>query len=219
MSPMAPVKSNSPDYHSPKTSSFLRGLAALGKSTSSERNGAGATKTRARARARIGAECTANGRASERRSFATTICRSFVLAKEENRRSPAGREPIEKGRGRGDRASASAAARFRWHRSRLFIPPPTPLTPSPLPAKVELSLCLSPCPVPSSLYPFYPLSRSTRACDSLRARQDGRQGSAVIFGAENPSTSNSRVSKSFCVVRTTIVAGKLEGTSRLARGR
>lgn len=160
-----------------------------------------------RERTRVGAECSAERATGDR---SPRRCRSFVLVEEENRRSPAGREPIEKGRKCADRAGASAAACFRWHCSRLF----TPLTPLPSrQVRAELSVFSSTrrgLPLPS-----HPLSRST----SLRARQDGRHGSAVIFGAENPSTSNPRVSKSSCVARTTATPQEHERTSQLAAGR
>lgn len=120
------------------------------------------------------------GRASERATGDRwpRRCRSFVLVEEENRRSPAGREPIEKGRKCTEHAGASAAARFRWHRSRLFTPP------TPLPARQVWSrafcLFLYPPRPPSPILPSFSLHEL--ACAARREaglRGDFRSGESV----------------------------------------
>lgn len=141
------------------TTSFLRGLARRNHVFGKER------RRREDARALVVLPL-ARSRRSPRR------CRSFVLVEEENRRSPAGRGPVEEGGGRGEtwRDACGRKRRGAFQMApQSFVRPADPSTHPPAPGR---AFSLS---SPSAVPPSFPLSTS------LRARQDGRQGSAGDF--------------------------------------
>lgn len=180
MSPMALVKSNSPDYHSSETTSFLRGLAALGKSTSSERNGAGATKTRARVSER-------NARRTGERASGDRSPRQYVVLLSWPKRKIDARRPVEN-QSRRVADAETMRAQAPQHVSdgtAVVCSPPTPLPPPPRQGRAfSLSFPLL-CPVlPLSVLSSFSLHESLRqlACAARREaglRGDFRSGESV----------------------------------------
>lgn len=120
-------------------------------------------------------------RASERRPRRPS--RSFVIAEEENRRSPTGRGPIGKGRNAETRAGASAANAFRWHVGRLFIHPRSSLLSFSF--SQSLTLFLSPS---LNLFLFLSFALLELACAAGTTRKARRSGD---FRSGDPSTSTS----------------------------
>lgn len=171
MSPTAPVKINSPDYH-PETTSFLSGLAALGK-----KHVFGKERRRrdGNARAPVSERNARRMRASER---AAIVCHNDVVLLSWPKRKIDARRPVgDQSRRVADAKAVRAQAPRHVSDGTAVVcsPPPTPRR------QIELSLCLSPCPVlPLPVLPSFSLHEL--ACAARREaglRGDFRSGESV----------------------------------------